>query len=94
MTMKGILLDNNGDIAFSGLDFAIGEITDQTAETIIVSHYGEIKEKPMLGFGAARLLGGNYDPFWSNEIKESLRKGLIQVASITFTSDGINIETK
>jgi len=90
--MKGLLLDNNNDMMFTGMDFTIGDIDGQTAEAIITAHYGEIKEIPTMGFGASRMLGGNINPVWKNEIRESLNKGLLKAKTIDMTNTEINVE--
>lgn len=91
--MKGILLNLDNDIMFSGHDFLIGDIVDQTVETIIVAHCGEFKEIPTLGFGASKILGGNIDPFWTGEIKQQLHMALIQTKNVTIDmKEGLKIE--
>lgn len=90
--MKGIMTDSSGDIMFDGQDFLIGDIDGQTAEDIVTAHAGEFKEKPVMGFGAARMLGGNMSMNWKNEMRESLRQGLISAKEITIDNEGISIE--
>lgn len=90
--MKGILTDNNNDIMFAGKDFLIGDIAGQTAETIVTECRGAFKEVPLMGFGVTRVLGGNFNSNWKNEIKESLKKGLITAKSVEIDNGNINIE--
>ena len=90
--MKGILTDNNNEIMFSGKDFLIGDIDGQTVEAIVTEHRGAFKEMPIMGFGATRVLGGNFNPNWKNEIKESLKKGLVTAKTVEFDNENISIE--
>ncbi len=90
--MKGILTDNTNDIMFAGRDFLIGDIDVQTVETIVTEHRGIFKEIPVMGFGVTRVLGGNFNPNWKNEIKDSLKKGLIIAKSVEIDKENINIE--
>lgn len=91
--MKGILLDENNDIMFANGDFAIGDITAQTAQSILEAFPGEFKERPLLGFGLNRIASGTVSPFWRGEMRSALRLGLINVQNIEIdTENGVKIE--
>lgn len=78
---------------FANRDFAIGDITAQTAQCILEAFPGEFKENPLLGFGLRKMASGTIDPFWRGEMKAALNRGLITVNKIEIdTENGVKIE--
>jgi hypothetical protein len=77
--MKGILLDETGDIMVSGDSVVIDDVNLQIAEHIITAFQGEYKEAPLLGGNAAKILGGTPDPFWGSEVRRQLKSQGIEV---------------
>ena len=54
-----ILLTDELDLKIENGDFAIGRADQQNVQIIFLAHPGEIKEWPMLGFGASKYLKTN-----------------------------------
>ncbi|MDD4141597.1 MAG: hypothetical protein PHR20_02225 [Bacteroidales bacterium] len=90
--MKGILLDDNGDIDFTGSDFAIGDDRLQSAQIILKAMPGEIKESPTLGVGIVKELKAPEDPFLRQRIKKNMALGNIGVTSVNINTTDNNIE--
>jgi hypothetical protein len=85
--MKGILLDDGGEIIIEGGTMKIGDVDAQIAEHVITAFQGEYKEIPLLGGNAKKMLNGKPDPFWPSEIKRQLKTQHIE-ADIKTSSDG------
>ena len=62
--MKGILVDDNGDLMISGGRLVIGDNRAQVAQHLIGAFAGEYKHAPMLGGNARNMIAGQPDPFW------------------------------
>lgn len=74
MTMKGILIDRvTGDLLLERGRVATGDTESQTAEAVVVTMRGELKEHPLLGGEACKLEGGNENRMWPGEVREMLR---------------------
>jgi len=71
--MRGILLDENGDVMVSNGSVVIGDVDGQIAEHVIAAFQGEFKESPLLGGNALKMLNGVPDPFWAGDIKRQLK---------------------
>lgn len=92
--MRGILIDERtGDLLLSGGEIAVGESEGQTAEAVIVSMRGELKEHPLLGGEAGRLQGGAHDVMWAGRVRQMLRGCGVECERVVMESDGtISIE--
>ena len=72
--MKGILIDEvSGDLLIERGHIAIGDTESQTAEAVVKTMRGELKEHPMLGGEAAKLEGGTVPVMWPAEVRQMLR---------------------
>lgn len=72
--MKGILIDEvSGDLLIERGHIAIGDTESQTAEAVVKTMRGELKEHPMLGGEAAKLEGGVVPVMWPAEVRQMLR---------------------
>lgn len=72
--MIGILLDSTtGDLLLERGAIATGDTAGQTAEAVIVTMRGELKEHPLLGGEARNMAGGTPDVMWPGEVRQMLR---------------------
>ena len=72
--MKGIVIDEvSGDLLIERGHIAIGDTESQTAEAVVKTMRGELKEHPMLGGEAAKLEGGMVPVMWPAEVRQMLR---------------------
>jgi len=85
--MKGILLDENGEIMIENGTMKIGEVDTQIVEHVITAFQGEYKDAPLLGGNIRKMLNGATDPFWASEMKRQLKTQHIN-ASIKVVGDG------
>lgn len=70
-----------------------GDSQSQTAEAVIVTMRGEIKEHPLLGGEAGRMRGGTHDVMWSGNVRQMLRGCGVECERVSLESDGtITIE--
>ena len=92
--MKGILVDDNGDLVMSGGHIAIGDNRAQCAQHLIGAFTGEYKHAPLLGGNARNMISGTPDPFWAGSVKSQLRQCLIEAERIEVTDEGIVVELK
>lgn len=92
--MKGILIDTaTGDLLIEHGRIAIGDTEEQTAEAVITTMRGDIKEHPLLGGEAGRLRGGQPDVMWPGEVGRMLRGCGVDCERVTMEADGtISIE--
>jgi len=70
--MKGILIDENGEVIIEHGTMKVGDVDAQIAEHIVTAFRGEYKEVPLLGGAARNMLNGAPDPFWAGDIKRQL----------------------
>lgn len=89
--MKGILLDNNGDLLIEG-SLQIGNVKEQTAIFLFEAMRGEFREYPLLGLEAKRLLGASCDPFFITKAKKMLQHCHIEVNKIRMENNQIIIQ--
>jgi hypothetical protein len=71
--MKGILLDNDGDLMIRNGSVVIGDVDAQITEHILQAYPGAYKEVPTIGAHLAGDLNGTFDPFLEGKIKEMLQ---------------------
>ncbi len=101
--MRGLLLDENGDLLVNivrGADrkitsgLVVGDNTLQCAQLILGAFTGEFKNAPLLGANAKNMINGTPDPFWSGNTKRQLRSALIDVERVIYKKEGINVIIK
>ena len=92
--MKGILIDDDGNLVIKGEHVTIGDNRAQCAQHLIGAFTGEYKHAPMLGGNAKRMIAGTLDPFWVGNMKSQLKAAFIEVERIEVTDDGIVLEIK
>lgn len=92
--MKGILIDvETGDLQLERGGIAVGDSEGQTAEAVVRTMRGELKEHPLLGGEAGRLLGGCPDVMWAPEVRGMLWGCGVECERVTVEADGkITIE--
>lgn len=92
--MKGILIDSGtGDLLVGRGGIAVGDTEEQTAEAVVVTMRGELKEHPLLGGEAGLLRGGCRDVMWAPEVRQMLRGCGVECERVTVEPDGkISIE--
>lgn len=91
--MKGILIDiESGDLLLERGRVAIGDTESQTAEAVVVTMRGEIKEHPLLGGEARKLEGGTEDRMWPGEVREMLRGCGVECERVVNDNGIITIE--
>ena len=72
--MRGILIDTEtGDLLVERGGIAVGDSEGQTAEAVVTTMRGELKEHPLLGGEAGRMRGGQVDVMWPGEVRQMLR---------------------
>ena len=91
--MKGILLDENGEVIIENGAMKIGDVSAQVAEHVVTAFRGEFKEEPLLGGSVRGMLNGAPDPFWAGDIKRQLKTQYID-ANITTDGDNYFVELK
>lgn len=88
--MRGILIDTEtGDLLVGRDGIATGDSESQTAEAVVTTMRGELKEHPLLGGEAGRMLGGQVDVMWPGEVRQMLRGCGVECERVTFDADGI-----
>lgn len=92
--MRGMLIDaESGDLLIEQGRIAVGDTEGQTAEAVVRTMRGELKEHPLLGGEAGRMRGGEPDVMWAGEVRQMLRGCGVECERVTMESDGtINIE--
>lgn len=92
--MRGILTDAaSGDLLLAGGRIAVGDSEDQTAEAVVTTMRGELKEHPLLGGEAGRLRGGPGEVMWAGEVRQMLRGCGVECERVRMERDGtISIE--
>jgi hypothetical protein len=90
--MKGILIDDNGDLMVRKKALVIGDCEMDVSERLIRAWQGEFKEAPLLGGNVDKLLNGAVSPFWRGEMIAQLRAQHIDVKYIDVTENGIELK--
>ena len=90
--MKGILVDNDGNLTVSGGRISIGDNRAQVAQHLIGAFTGEYKHAPMLGGNARWIISGRPDPFWAGSVKSQLKQCLVQAESVKVVEGEIEVE--
>ena len=92
--MKGILIDDDGNLVITGGHVTVGDNRAQCAEHLIGAFTGEYKHAPKLGGNARNMIAGTPDPFWAGSVKSQLRQCLLEAERIEVTDEGIVVELK
>ena len=92
--MKGILVDDNGDLMISGGRLVIGDNRAQVAQHLIGAFAGEYKHAPMLGGNARNMIAGQPDPFWVGSVKSQLKQCLVEVERVIVEDGEVVVELK
>ena len=92
--MKGILVDDNGNLMVSGGHLLIGDNREQVTQHLIAAFTGEYKHAPTLGGNARRMIAGTPDPFWAGNVKGQLKQCPIDVERLRVIDGGGEVEIK
>ena len=92
--MKGILVDDNGNLIVSSGHVTVGDNREQCARHLITAWTGEYKHAPMLGGNVRRMIAGSQDPFWAGRMKEHLKQCHIDVEQLSVTDEGVEFRVK
>ena len=90
--MKGILLDDNGDLLVKKGGLTIGENSDQIIEQVLIANRGEYKEHPLLGAEIIKLQNGTTDPVWATDAKVMLKYAGVKVNKVKISGNQIIVE--
>jgi hypothetical protein len=90
--MRGILLDETGDIAVANGGVVIGDAGQQTVQLLFIGAQGEWKEYPMMGIGIKRIQNGAIDRFLDRTIRVQLEGLGFKIKKIDITEKGIELE--
>jgi hypothetical protein len=89
--MKGILIDDDGDLMIRNGRLVIGDCEMDVVERVISAWPGEFKEAPVVGGGVRRLLNGGADPFWCGEVKRMLASQHVRAKRLEITPEGVEV---
>jgi len=85
--MKGIIVNDGGDLDVRNRHLVIGRPEADIVHRVLVSYPGEFKEKPLLGCDIKKQLNGRPDQFWRGEAKKQIKSQWID-AELKYTLDG------
>jgi hypothetical protein len=89
--MKGILVEDNGDIMIRNGSMVIGECSADVAQRVIISWTGEFKHAPLLGGNAKQMIAGTVDPFWKGQLKAQLKAAKVNLTDLKITEQGVEV---
>ena len=92
--MKGILIDDDGNLVITGGRVTVGDNRAQVAQHLLWSFTGEYKHAPLLGGNARNMINGTPDPFWAGSVKSQLRQCLIEAERVELVDGNIEVELK
>ena len=92
--MKGILVDNDGNLTVSGGRISIGDNRAQVAQHLIGAFAGEYKHAPMLGGNARWIISGRPDPFWTGSVKSQLKQCLVEAERVAVEDGDVVVELR
>jgi hypothetical protein len=94
--MKGILLDENGDLMIHNGSMVVGDSTLQNQYLILIAQKGEFKEYPTLGVGISDMLGDDDALEWKKRIREEFVKDGLDINSMNLDlqSGKLDIDAK
>lgn len=90
--MVAVLIDTNtGDLLLDGGSLAIGDSEAQTAEIVVRTFRGDLKEQPLLGGEVVRQLGGGVDVMWAGEVREMLKACGVTCSCVKIVNDTVTV---
>jgi hypothetical protein len=89
--MKGMMIDETGDLLVIKGALVIGDCAMDVAERLIRAWQGEFKEAPLLGGNVDKLRNGAVDPFWRGEMIAQLKSQHIEVRQLDINENGIEL---
>lgn len=92
--MKGILIDENGNMIIRGGSVILGDVEPQICEHLLAAFTGEYKQEPLLGGNAKRMIAGTPSPFWAGHVKQQLKTCKVDVQTIRVANDDIEVILK
>ncbi|HPX59821.1 MAG TPA: hypothetical protein PLL02_05255 [Bacteroidales bacterium] len=92
--MKGILVDDNGELIIGNGTLKIGDVQVQLATHLIVAFTGEYKHAPLIGGNAKKMIAGSVYPFWVGDVKRQLKQCLVNVESFELNNGVVEVEIK
>ena len=104
--MKGIQVNESGELMLRDGTLAIGDTDEQRAMHVLNATAGEYKETPTLGCNPTRQIGGQTDPFWAvllgdgcEEMEalcpcDCLRRAGVEADSVSIEGDNITVKIK
>ena len=92
--MKGIQVNESGELMLRAGTLAIGDTDEQRAMHVLNATAGEYKETPTLGCNPTRQIGGQTDPFWAGDVKKQLRRAGVEADSVSIEGDNITVKIK
>lgn len=90
--MKGVLLDENGDLAVANGGLVISDADQQAVQLLFVGTQGEWKEYPMMGIGIKRMQHGATDRFLNRIIRVQLEGIGFNIKKLDITEKGVELE--
>jgi hypothetical protein len=89
--MKGILLDDSGEVVVANGELALGDIDEQTIKLLFASAPGEWKERPTAGIGVQTMQHGATDRFAERTIRVQLEAAGFNLKKLSITAAGIEV---
>lgn len=87
--MRGILVNQeSGDLDIQNGSIAVGDMSLQAVEQILISSRGEYKENPLIGGEIRKMQHGSVSRFWPNRVKNMCRAMGLEVADLRITPEG------
>ncbi len=91
--MTGILIDvDTGDLLIQNSSVVIGDTDSQVTQCVLEAMRGEFKEYPLIGGEVRKMLSGNKDKMWINDVKKMLRDCGVEVNNISLSDNIITVE--
>lgn len=99
--MKGIMLNEEGDLALAVQrggtgeirgGWVVGDCMDQLVERVMSANRGEFKEAPLIGGELVLQVNGNYGPFYRGRAKDMLEAMKVPVRQIVVEENSIHVE--
>ncbi|MDR3046599.1 MAG: hypothetical protein LBU51_03170 [Bacteroidales bacterium] len=90
--MRGILVDENGELMIRNGSMVIGDCRADIVERLVVAFPGEFKQAPLLGGALRKEINGVVDAAWGLDVKKQLRSEGVDVRGIRVNEIGIQVE--
>ena len=90
--MRGVLLDETGDLTVANGGLVIGDADQQAVQLLFIGTQGEWKEHPMMGIGIKRMQHGATDRFLDRTIRVQLEGIGFNVKKLDITEKGVELE--